>query len=223
MPAAGCLHTVPSNSPSLPHPSSTPARPPTCSVDAAGFDPALLLSPLSDFPPLGCDTPESPDSLASGSHAVVRRCPAIPDECAPCCMLCCVRACVCVWGGGGVHCCRCVCKLLRSPLSAALQGCIADEYCILAHHLLCAGASGLLGWAAGQRQQAQARRDGRSVTCHPTQQGCRCRLAGSGARRCRARRCHARPGATSPAPCTETRHKTRLMPATPPQHTSASA
>lgn len=47
------------------------SKPPTCSVDAAGFDPALLLSPLSDFPPLGCDTPESPDSLASGSHAVV--------------------------------------------------------------------------------------------------------------------------------------------------------
>lgn len=94
VPAAGCLLTVPSSSPSLPHPSSTPARPPTCSVDAAGFDPALLLSPLSDFPSLGCDTPESPDSLASGSDAVVRRCSAVPDECAPCCVPCCVR----MWG-----------------------------------------------------------------------------------------------------------------------------
>lgn len=48
------------------------SKPPSCAVDAAaGFDPALLLSPLSDFPPLGCDTPESPDSLASGSDAVV--------------------------------------------------------------------------------------------------------------------------------------------------------
>ncbi|KAI7838450.1 hypothetical protein COHA_007713 [Chlorella ohadii] len=48
------------------------SKPTSCAADAgAGFDPALLLSPLSDFPPLGCDTPESPDSLASGSDAVV--------------------------------------------------------------------------------------------------------------------------------------------------------
>lgn len=55
-------------------PTLPPSRPTSCAADAAaGFDPALLLSPLSDFPPLGCDTPESPDSLASGSDAVVRR------------------------------------------------------------------------------------------------------------------------------------------------------
>jgi hypothetical protein len=47
------------------------SKPPAYADATAGFDPALLLSPLGDFPALGCDTPESPDSLASGCDAMV--------------------------------------------------------------------------------------------------------------------------------------------------------
>lgn len=52
-------------------PVCSPARPAACADAVSGFDPALLLSPLPDFPPLGCDTPESPDSFASGSDELV--------------------------------------------------------------------------------------------------------------------------------------------------------
>lgn len=47
------------------------SKPAACADAVSGFDPALLLSPLPDFPPLGCDTPESPDSFASGSDELV--------------------------------------------------------------------------------------------------------------------------------------------------------
>lgn len=74
-PAACCTvcRIMPPPSPRPAHlpPACSPARPAACADAVSGFDPALLLSPLPDFPPLGCDTPESPDSFASGSDELV--------------------------------------------------------------------------------------------------------------------------------------------------------